>query len=70
MKPDGRVLGDSHGSACHVRVGGMRTGVIVKVFPADRERLAAIAVDRDSPRKPAWRTRIVPLTGARAFSIT
>jgi transposase len=41
----------------------MRTGVIVDVSPADRERLAAIAVDRNSPQKHAWRARIVLLTG-------
>jgi transposase len=41
----------------------MRTGVIVNVTPADRERLAAIAVDRNSPQKHAWRARIVLLTG-------
>ena len=41
----------------------MRTGVIVNVSAADRERLAAIAVDRNSPQKHAWRARIVLLTG-------
>jgi transposase len=41
----------------------MRTGVIVEVSPTDRERLAAIAVDRNSPQKHAWRARIVLLTG-------
>ncbi len=41
----------------------MRTGVIVDVSPADRERLGAIAVDRNSPQKHAWRARIVLLTG-------
>ncbi|GAC1484256.1 MAG: IS630 family transposase [Acetobacteraceae bacterium] len=41
----------------------MRTGVIVDVSPADRERLAAIAADRNSPQKHAWRARIVLLTG-------
>ena len=46
-----------------MRVEGMRTGVIVKVSLADRERLAAIAVDRNSPQKHAWRARIVLLTG-------
>ena len=40
----------------------MRTGVIVDVSPADRERLASIAVDRNSPQKHAWRARIVLLT--------
>lgn len=41
----------------------MRTGVIVDVSPADRERLAAIVADRNSPQKHAWRARIVLLTG-------
>ncbi len=41
----------------------MRTGVIVEVSPADRERLAAIATDRNSPQKHAWRARIILLTG-------
>jgi transposase len=41
----------------------MRTGVIVEVSAADRERLAAIALDRNSPQKHAWRVRIVLLTG-------
>ena len=40
----------------------MRTGVIVDVSPADCERLASIAVDRNSPQKHAWRARIVLLT--------
>ena len=41
----------------------MRTGITVDVSPADRERLAAIAGDRNSPQKHAWRARIVLLTG-------
>ena len=41
----------------------MRTGVIVNVSPADRERLVAVAVDRNSPQKHAWRAQIVLLTG-------
>ena len=40
----------------------MRTGVVVDVSPTDRERLAAIAVDRNSPQKHAWRARIVLLS--------
>jgi len=40
----------------------MRTGIIVDVSPADRERFAAIAADRNSPQKHAWRARIVLLT--------
>jgi transposase len=41
----------------------MRTGITVEVSPADRERLSAIAFDRNSPQKHAWRARIVLLTG-------
>src|ERR1700759_4706118 len=60
MKSDARVLlgFPRLGVAC----GGMRTGVIVDVSPADRERLTAIAVGRNSPQKHAWRARIVLLT--------
>jgi hypothetical protein len=36
---------------------------IVDVSPADRERLVAIAFDRDSSQKHVWRDRIVLLTG-------
>ncbi len=41
----------------------MRTGITVEVSPADRERLSAIAFDRNSPQKHVWRARIVLLTG-------
>jgi len=41
----------------------MRTGITVEVSPADHERLSAIAFDRNSPQKHAWRARIVLLTG-------
>jgi len=40
----------------------MRTGVIVDVSPADRDRLVAVLADRDSPQKHFWRARIVLLT--------
>jgi transposase len=40
----------------------MRTGITVDVSAAARERLAAIAGDRNSPQKHAWRARIVLLT--------
>ena len=46
-----------------MRVGCMRAGVIVDVSPSDRERLSASASDCNSPQKPAWRARIVLLTG-------
>ena len=42
----------------------MRTGVVVDVTPADRERLAAIVGNRNSPQKHVWRARIVLLTAA------
>jgi transposase len=41
----------------------MRTSITVDVSAAARERLAAIAGDRNSPQKHAWRARIVLLTG-------
>src|SRR5271156_841325 len=41
----------------------MRTAITVDVSAAARERLAAIAGDRNSPQKHAWRARIVLLTG-------
>ena len=47
-----------------VRVFGMRTGIVVKVTAADRERLEAIVADRNSPQKHVWRARIVLATAA------
>jgi len=40
----------------------MRTGITVDITQADRERLSAIAADRNSPQKHVWRARIVLLT--------
>jgi transposase len=40
----------------------MRTGVTVELSAADRERLAAIVADRNSPQKHVWRAQIVLLT--------
>src|SRR5689334_5957433 len=40
----------------------MRTGIVVDVTPAMRERLAAVVADRNSPQKHVWRARIVLLT--------
>jgi transposase len=40
----------------------MRTGITVDVSAADRERLVAIAADRNSPQKHVWRARIVLLS--------
>jgi transposase len=40
----------------------MRTGIFIELSAADRTRLEAIAVDRNSPQKHVWRTRIVLLS--------
>jgi transposase len=40
----------------------MRTGISIEVTAGDRERLLAIAGDRNSPQKHVWRCRIVLLT--------
>ena len=40
----------------------MRTGIVVKVTAADRDRLEAIVADRNSPQKHVWRARIVLAT--------
>ena len=40
----------------------MRTGITVEVTADDRQRLAAIVADRNSPQKHVWRANIVLLT--------
>jgi transposase len=40
----------------------MRTGVTVELSAADRQHLAAIVADRNSPQKHVWRAHIVLLT--------
>src|SRR5215469_9342934 len=45
-----------------MRVCGMRAGIVVEVSAADRQRLAAIVADRNSPQKHVWRAQIVLLT--------
>jgi hypothetical protein len=40
----------------------MRTGIVVRVTAADRDRLEAIVADRNSPQKHVWRARIVLAT--------
>ncbi len=40
----------------------MRTGIVVEVTAADRDRLDAIVADRNSPQKHVWRARIVLAT--------
>jgi hypothetical protein len=47
---------DSAG-ALDVRVCAMRTGIIVKVTAAERDRLKAIVADRSSRQKHVWRAR-------------
>src|ERR1700693_5666984 len=42
----------------------MRTGITVDVTANDRQRLAAIVADRNSPQKHVWRANIVLLTAA------
>jgi len=42
----------------------MRTGVTVQLSPTDRTRLQAMVDNRNSPRKHAWRARIVLCTAA------
>ena len=41
----------------------MRTGIIVDLSPADRERLSGSVKDRNSPQKHVWRAEIVLLSG-------
>jgi hypothetical protein len=40
----------------------MRTGITVEVTTSDRQRLAAIVADRNSPQKHVWRANILLLT--------
>jgi transposase len=40
----------------------MRTGISITITPFDLGRLEAIAGDRNSPQKHAWRSAIVLLT--------
>jgi transposase len=40
----------------------MRTGIIVNVTARDRQRLAAIVADRNSPQKHVWRAEIILAT--------
>src|SRR5262252_7648072 len=42
----------------------MREGISIEVNAADRERLAAVAADRNSPQKHVWRARIILATAA------
>ena len=40
----------------------MREGINIEVNAADRERLATVVADRNSPQKHVWRAKIVLLT--------
>jgi hypothetical protein len=40
----------------------MRKGITVEVSEVDRQHLAAIVADRNSPQKHVWRAQIVLLT--------
>jgi len=40
----------------------MRTGIVVEVTAAERDRLEAIVADRNSPQKHVWRARIALAT--------
>jgi hypothetical protein len=40
----------------------MRTGIIVRLTAADRDRLQAVVADRNSPQKYVWRAKIVLAT--------
>ena len=50
----------------------MRTGIVVEVTAAERDRLDAIVADRNSRQKHVWRARIVLATadGLRTMAIT
>ena len=45
-----------------MRVWRMRAGITVELNASDRQRLAAIVADRNSPQKHVWRAQIVLLT--------
>src|SRR5215471_19176069 len=40
----------------------MRTGITIDLNATDRQRLAAIVADRNTPQKHVWRAQIVLLT--------
>src|SRR5678815_1839260 len=40
----------------------MRTGIVVEVTTAERDRLEAVIADRNSPQKHVWRAGIVLAT--------
>jgi transposase len=52
-----------------MRVWRMRTGVFFTVSPADRDRLAVVIRDRNSPQKHVWRAEIVLLSADGAGTL-
>ena len=40
----------------------MRSGIVIDLTSADRERLERISKDRNTPQKHVWRTEIVLLS--------
>ena len=61
---DRLVVGRNHRIplAGSVRRCRMREGISIEVSAADRERLAAVVADRNSPQKHVWRARIILAT--------
>ena len=45
-----------------MRVWRMRKRITINISDTDRQRLAAIVTDRNSPQKHVWRAQIVLLT--------
>jgi hypothetical protein len=60
---------DSPG-ALDARVWAIRTGIVVEVTVAERDRLEAIVADRNSPQKHVWRAGIVLATADRLGTVT
>jgi len=46
----------------------MRTGIVVEVTVAERDRLEAIVADRNSPQKHVWRAGIVLATADKIIA--
>jgi hypothetical protein len=44
-----------------MRIWGMRTGISFTISPIDRERLSALARDRNAPQKHVWWAKIRPV---------
>jgi hypothetical protein len=50
----------------HVRVWGMRTGISIRILPADRLRLQSLVKDSNAPQKHVWSAEIVLLSASGA----